>query len=282
MSSGSDVRSTPHDRHDAMLVAALAAGDLAGTDRDQAIALTRSCAECWTLHEDLIALARATASAPPPIATRPRDFQLTPADAARLRPSGWRRVLGAFSTPRPRFARQAGVAFTTLGLVGLLVGNVDLSAGTTSTAGAPTSGAAPTAGAAPQASAAKAALEALPPTIATDRTSSDQGGGAESGASAAPVAVEPTGTTWYASSASAAPRQSDGSDTIVRGAAVPGSPTPTAPGAAPGGVERNGSAGSMLARTAEPTRPLNLLFVAAVVVGLVLLVASRLRSRRTS
>jgi hypothetical protein len=38
----------------------------------------------------------------------------------------------------------------------------------------------------------------------------------------------------------------------------------------------------MLARTAEPTRPLNLLFVAAVVVGLVLLVASRLRSRRTS
>ena len=61
----SDVRATSHDRHDPMLVAALAAGDLAANDRDQAIALTRSCAECATLHDDLLALARATASAPP-------------------------------------------------------------------------------------------------------------------------------------------------------------------------------------------------------------------------
>ena len=44
----SEVRATDHDRHDTMLVAALAAGDLAGTERDQAIALTASCAECAT------------------------------------------------------------------------------------------------------------------------------------------------------------------------------------------------------------------------------------------
>ena len=42
----SDVRSTSHDRHDPMLVAALAADDLAGAERDQAIALTRTCADC--------------------------------------------------------------------------------------------------------------------------------------------------------------------------------------------------------------------------------------------
>src|SRR3954451_12224995 len=82
----SDVRATSpdHARHDLLLVAALAAGDTSGTDRDRALDLTRSCAACAELHDDLVAIARATASVPPPIADRPRDFQLTPADAARL------------------------------------------------------------------------------------------------------------------------------------------------------------------------------------------------------
>jgi hypothetical protein len=78
-----------HAGHDRLLVAALAAGDLAGTDRDHALDLTRSCSACAELHDDLVAIARATAVVPPPVAARPRDFQLTPADAARLRRVGW-------------------------------------------------------------------------------------------------------------------------------------------------------------------------------------------------
>src|SRR5260221_10899224 len=109
----SDVRSTSHDRHDPMLVAALAAGDLAADDRDQAIALTRACADCATLRDDLLALARATAAAAPPVAHRPRDFQLTPADAARLRPSGWRRLVGALSMSRSAVTRPLGVGLAT-------------------------------------------------------------------------------------------------------------------------------------------------------------------------
>src|SRR5690242_847221 len=88
-----------HDGHDRLLVAALAAGDLTGGERDHALELIRTCAPCAELHEDLVAIARATAVVPPTIA-RPRDFQLTPADAARLRPAGWRRVLGALAGAR--------------------------------------------------------------------------------------------------------------------------------------------------------------------------------------
>ena len=95
----SEVRATDHDRHDPMLVAALAAGDLAGTDRDQAIALTASCAECAALHDDLVAIARATASVPPPIRAPARDFRLTPEQAASLRPS---RLAALRARRRPR------------------------------------------------------------------------------------------------------------------------------------------------------------------------------------
>ena len=101
-----------HDRHDPMLVAALAAGDLAGTERDQAIALTASCAECAALHDDLVAIARATASVPPPIRGAGRDFRLTPEQAASLRPTGWRRFVPAGG--RGAFTRPLGVALATL------------------------------------------------------------------------------------------------------------------------------------------------------------------------
>src|SRR6185295_12585376 len=92
-----DVAATSHDRHDPMLMAALAAGDLAGTDRDQAIALTRSCTECASLHADLLAIAEATTTLPPPIPAPSRDFRLTPEQAAGLRRTGWRRLLPAGS-----------------------------------------------------------------------------------------------------------------------------------------------------------------------------------------
>lgn len=111
-----------HARHDRLLVAALAAGDLAGADRDRAAVLVRDCRDCRTLHDDLISIARATAALP--AAVRPRDFQLTDEQAARLGAPGWRRLVGAFAGPRLAVTRQLGVGLTTLGIAGLLLSAV--------------------------------------------------------------------------------------------------------------------------------------------------------------
>ncbi len=108
-----------HAQHDPLLVVSLAAGDLTGAERDLATSLVADCGECATLHDDLLAIARATAALP--TAVRPRDFQLTPDQAARLRPLGWRRFAAAFASPRLAMTRQLGVGLTTLGLAGLLV-----------------------------------------------------------------------------------------------------------------------------------------------------------------
>jgi hypothetical protein len=111
--------SEPHAQHDPLLVASLAAGDLAGAERDRATAQVASCADCGELHADLILIARATAALPPAVA--PRDFTLTPEQAAALRPGGWRRLVAAISGSRPLMSRQLGIGLTTIGLAGLLV-----------------------------------------------------------------------------------------------------------------------------------------------------------------
>jgi hypothetical protein len=111
--------SEPHVQHDPLLVASLAAGDLAGADRDHAAAQIASCADCATLHADLIAIARATAALPPAVA--PRDFTLSPEQAAALRPTGWRRLVAAMSGSRPLMSRPLGIGLATIGLAGLLV-----------------------------------------------------------------------------------------------------------------------------------------------------------------
>lgn len=111
--------SEPHAQHDPLLVVSLAAGDSTASERDRATSLIANCAACATLHDDLLAIARATATLPAP--PRPRDFQLSPEQAARLRPGGWRRFVAAFASPRLAMTRQLGVGLTTLGLAGLLV-----------------------------------------------------------------------------------------------------------------------------------------------------------------
>ena len=112
-------QSEQHAQHDHLLVVSLAAGDLTAADRDRAASQIATCAECALLHDDLVAIERATAVLP--AAVRPRDFQLTPEQAARLRPAGWRRFVGAFASPRFAMTRQLGVGLTTLGLAGLMV-----------------------------------------------------------------------------------------------------------------------------------------------------------------
>lgn len=111
--------STDHGDHDLALVAARAADDLVGSERERADRLFAACADCRALADDLRLLARATAELPAP-AVRRRDYRLTPADAARLRPSAWRRLLAALAAPGS-LGRPLAATLTTLGLAGLLL-----------------------------------------------------------------------------------------------------------------------------------------------------------------
>ncbi len=103
----------------AALIVALDAGDLSGGERDRATRLAAACAGCATLRADLALIRAATAALPAP--RRTRDFRLTEADAARLRPSALRRLLGWIGAPRSSVRPLAG-ALATLGIVGLLLG----------------------------------------------------------------------------------------------------------------------------------------------------------------
>jgi hypothetical protein len=269
MPHDSDVRMTSHDRHDPMLVAALAAGDLAGTDRDQAIALTDSCASCATLHADLVAIARATAALPPPIASAGRDFHLTPGQAASLRRTGWRRLVPTIPL-RTATTRRLGVGLATIGLAGLLVGNVPLGMGMGGSAASPAG--APAAGAlsAPQAPAASSA-----PAGNSGDGETVTAGGSVAAASVAPVAgygpdtagpipSSPPASTLYGTSR-------DGV-TQSRGPAVAGLPED----------QSGGTKSDVTPPVAEPTvdrssRPLNLVFGGAIVLGIALLIIARRR-----
>lgn len=272
MPHDSDVQLTSHDRHDTMLVAALAAGDLAATDRDQAIALTASCAACATLRDDLVAIARATALVPPPIAAHGRDFRLTPADAARLQPGGWRRLVAAFSAPRAAFTRPLGVGLTTLGLVGLLIGNVQLTPGGTASTGS----------------------AARPEAVSTADYGDGEGRAAASAAapmtaaSGVPGDVSAAGPGASAAAASAYPDSALGSES-ANGSGGPDVQGGALDPAASGNMKSAPSARDLLmgepaldSAVVDPLRPLNLLFIAAILLGLGLLVGARFRSRPTA
>ena len=105
--------------HDDTLVARLAADDLDGPEAAAARTLVAECPACATLLADLRAIIQATATLPAP--RRPRDFRLTEADAARLRPAGWRAILRAFGQPRMSVAGPLATGLAALGIGGLLV-----------------------------------------------------------------------------------------------------------------------------------------------------------------
>ncbi len=109
-----------HATHDPLAIAAYAAGDATGGELTAASALVATCEACAALHHDLraIALALPATTAPAP---RPRDFRLTPDQAASLTPTGWRRLLAPFAGPSFGFAKPLGTGLATLGLTGILV-----------------------------------------------------------------------------------------------------------------------------------------------------------------
>jgi len=127
-----------HAAHDRLAVAAYAAGDATGAELAAAMALVAACTGCASLHHDLRAIAAALPTTLAPV--RPRDFRITPEQAAALRPTGWRRLLAPFAGPGFAFAGPLGSGLATLGLAGILVaGAVGLPLGG-STAGAPVAG----------------------------------------------------------------------------------------------------------------------------------------------
>jgi hypothetical protein len=122
----------------AALIVALDAGDLAGRERDRASTLLEACAGCASLMADLAVLRAATAALP--TTPRTRDYRLTDADATRLRPSAWRRLLEWFAAPRSTVPPLAG-GLVALGIAGLLLttspGLLGQAASTRSTTTAP-------------------------------------------------------------------------------------------------------------------------------------------------
>ena len=107
--------STGHANHDESLVVRLYGNDVGPDERALALDLVAGCEECAALFADMGEIASATAALPTP--SRPRDFMLTPADAARLRPAQPARGRSAWRG----LTRQLGGAFATLGLVGIIV-----------------------------------------------------------------------------------------------------------------------------------------------------------------
>lgn len=119
-----------HALHDEELIAALVDDGLEDAEAGRARALVERCSACHDLHRDLVAIntairASGTAAALAAVRAAPRDFRLTPAIAAALRPSAQgARFLDRLADAVRSFGRPMGASLATLGVVGLLVGTV--------------------------------------------------------------------------------------------------------------------------------------------------------------
>ena len=114
--------SAMHATHDELTIVAYAAGDLHGAEFANATELVASCPACARLVDELSSIRAALASLPVP--HRTRDFRLTEADAARLRPTGWRRLVVALASPRLAFTQPLAAGLATLGIAGLLLATI--------------------------------------------------------------------------------------------------------------------------------------------------------------
>ena len=222
-----DPRTTAaHATHDPILVAALTDRSPTATDRAAAEALVAGCSLCAQLHADLIAIGAAARAMPTP--ARPRDFVLTPADAERLRPTGWRRLVAAFGTARDGFSRPLAVGLTTLGLAGLLVTTVpSILPMSSATSGGPSA-----------AQDSSGGISSLPATVA---------GAAEGRASSAPAPLVP-GASAIAAAPTGLPAGADGPPAVAAASQAPGAAATQAPAAA----ASNGYLGGLAAPPQTP------------------------------
>ena len=181
-----------HEAHDPVLIASLADDSLTASERTAAMELAATCPECAELLADLRSIMAATAALPIP--ARTRDFRLTEEDARRLRPGGWRRLVGFLAGPRLAFTHPLAAGLTTIGLAGLLLFSLQGFAGFGSSASAPLS---KTGGPVPQAASASQASSQVtgqPPRAAPAASSQPSSASAEfskNSPSAAPSAGSP-------------------------------------------------------------------------------------------
>ena len=117
-------RESNHAAHDATWMAALAARDpdLNAAELARAQDALHSCGACADLFAELVAVSEAIPSAAIP--TRPRDYTLTDADAARLRPGGLRRWLAGIGSVRDGITFPLAMGLTTMGIAGLLIATI--------------------------------------------------------------------------------------------------------------------------------------------------------------
>ncbi|HUP54210.1 MAG TPA: hypothetical protein VM408_01780 [Methylomirabilota bacterium] len=113
-----------HHGHDPEWMAALVSrdSDLSKSERTRAEAALGSCGRCADLFAELVAVSAAIPTAA--LSSRPRDFTLTAADAARLRPRGLRRWLSGVGSVRDGITFPLAMGLTTMGIAGLLLATV--------------------------------------------------------------------------------------------------------------------------------------------------------------
>jgi hypothetical protein len=265
----------------AALIAALDAGDLAGAELTAAESLVASCGGCAALADDLVAIRGAISALPTP--ARRRDYRLTAEDAARLRPSGWRRLLEWLAAPGST-VRPLATGLATLGVIGLLL-----------TSGAPgmlsglgSAGAAPVVapeGPVEDAAASGSGAAELQRTYAPPAAS-----GAPAGNFAPPVATSaPAGDPVLSPTAAPAPMP-EGTPTSdeagVAGEAASADPIvdrAVSTGASDGAANADAESAKAAGRDAASTVPLPVLAsLALLVAGLALLAGRQLARRRVS
>lgn len=243
--------------HDESLIARLAAADLGVREAIAARTLVESCPACAELLSDLRDIARAARDLPAP--RRPRDFRLTDADAARLRPNPWRALLGRFAEPSFGFLRPLATGLVGLGFVGLLLAALpgpfgSAGVGTTAEFGRNAGGApgpvAPAIASPPASPAAGASPAALDGSIASPAASDAKRVYGSNVTSPAPVDAGPIGS----------PHPSD----FASPAAVPGAQAyASSPGTAASIPPESGAG----AAAAPPGGPSAVLVVACVLLG---------------
>jgi hypothetical protein len=217
----------------AALIAALDAGDLEGIERDRAATLVDTCTGCASLLADLAVLRAATARLP--AAPRTRDYRLTDADAARLRPSAWGRLVEWLGAPRSTVRPLAG-GLAALGIAGLLLSTTPGFFGQAASTGAPV--AAPgEAGGAGAGAEGNARLSTAPSTPA----------GPAAAATAEPVVTSASGAPGATPGPAALPAPSPAAVALPAPTAIPTPGVLTGPAAAatPGASGFSTDAGAM-------------------------------------
>lgn len=116
-----------HAGHDRLVIAALAAGDAVGREREAAQALISTCDACQLLHDDLRSITASIRALAPVSVAVDRDFRLTADDARRLMRGGWfRRLVRPFGEVRRSVIQPAAGALMALGLAAIVLSGPSL------------------------------------------------------------------------------------------------------------------------------------------------------------